>query len=367
MQTKTIVAVLGCGLACGLATGAWATTVTFRETMRSDVSAFTSSTSAWYIGKSCASVAWNGSEAFIGGQSFDTSGSAVSKFRPHLNDTSTDALLSGKFGSLTQVATRGIQDLALRADGTLAVAWDNGSNNNNGFRMFDSNGTATATATFGSRGNGAHFDPIDGKLTGIGLGSGRVFKFNDDGSTYNDGVKNWNSTTGPLIFPNPANTSTNRDLTMDLAGNIYWRAQNSILRALRNGDGLGYAAPTQLKASGVDNVNGQNIEFIKSPTNPDMLIYSNRVSGANGQSLTNIVNAMDLMGNAITLDIQFRADYGAPNTGNGYYDFSYNAATQSLAMSDFANNTVYFFEVVPAPGTAVLLGLGGLLVGRRRR
>ncbi len=351
----------------GAATCASATTVQLREVMRSDVSAFASTTSAWYVGKNVAAIAWNGSEAFIGGQSFDTSGSALAKFRPHLNDLSTDALLSGRFGALTQAATRGVQDIALSPDGTVGVAWDNGAPSNNGFRTFDSNGTQLGTATFGTRGNGAHFDPIDGKLTGIALGSGRALKFNNDGTTYNDGVKNWNTTSGPLIFPNSINSSTHRDLTMDRAGNLYYRAQNSVQMATRNGDGLGYAAPVQLKANLADNVNGQNIEFINSPTNPDILIYTDRTSVTTGQSLTSVVKAMDLAGAAITLDLVFRADYGAPLAGNGYYDFSYDARTRTLAMSDFINNQVYIFEVVPTPGSLAVLGLAGLAAARRRR
>lgn len=363
MKTTTVVT----ALALGLATAAGATTITLRETMRSDVSAFAGPTSQWFIGRNLASVAWNGTDAFIGGQSFDTSGSAIAKFRPNAVDQTAAALLSGNFGFLTQAATRGVQDLALGPNGELAVAWDNGAASNNGFRQFDSNGAAMGAATFGSRGNGAHYDPTDGRLTGIALGSGRVYKFNSDTSTYNDGVKNWNATTGPLIFPNPANTSTNRDLTMDLSGNIYWRGQNSVLRANRSVDGLSYGTPTLLKANGIDNVNGQNIEFVNSPTNPDFLIYGDRLSVANGQSLASVVKAMDLNGGAITLDFQFRADYGDPAAGNGYYDFSYHAGTRSLAMSDFANNKVYFFEVVPAPGAVALLGLGALMAGRRRR
>jgi hypothetical protein len=61
------------------------------------------------------------------------------------------------------------------------------------------------------------------------------------------------------------------------------------------------------------------------------------------------------------------APFVPAQTGAGWYDFSWDRASGTLAVSDFSGGFVYIFSVVPAPSSAVLLGLGGLVAARRRR
>lgn len=332
------------------------------EVFRTSVAAAAGEGNAWFIGRNLSSVAWDGTNLYVGGQSFNTAGSAIAKVTPQAGTTAGLFQLAGNFGFQATAATRGIQDLAISPTGLLAVATDNGANAAFGYRLFDANGNFVTNSAFNVRGNGVDFDPINGVAAGVVLGSGRLHGFNNDGSVFNPGTGNWDSATGPLVF---STSSTNRDSEFDSDGNLYYRQQNSIHRISRTGAGT-FGAPTLLKASGVDNVNGQNLEVIEG-FGSDVIIFGNRLSTAAGQSFTNVIQAIDSSGVAVTLQFNFSALLGgAPATGAGYYDFSYHAASQTLAVADFTNNTVHIFRV-PAPASAALLGLGGFAAMRRRR
>lgn len=79
------------------------------------------------------------------------------------------------------------------------------------------------------------------------------------------------------------------------------------------------------------------------------------------------VRSAHVSGAAIHITFQFSGDFAAPSTGAGYYDMSSDASSQTLAVSDFANNTFYVFRVIPTPGTGVFVGGLGQLALRRRR
>jgi len=349
----------------GLAVQATAQTVRLVEVKRTAL-VNTTPGNTWFIGRNVSSVAWDGTDAYVGGLSFDTSGSAIAKVTPQVGTTNGLYQLAGSFGFQATVATRGIQDIAYRADGRLGVATDFGSGNTNTLRAFSDGGALVSTSTISARANGVHFDPIDNRLTSLSLGSGRVIKVNDDGTTYNDGTKNWDTTTGPIIF---LTDSTHRDLTMDGAGNLVFRRQNAVHSADFNAGGNNYINIVQELPSNSTNVNGQNIEFINAGINFNAFsMFSDRRVTAAGQNWTDIVKGYDTAGNAaVTLDYQWLGALGAPATGNGYYDFSYHAPSGTLAVTDFINNNVHIFQVVPTPGALSLAGLAGLVALRRRR
>lgn len=367
MNKCLMIAAASVAALAGMASGQ----VVLNEILRTNVSAATGVGNTWFIGRNLSSVAWDGTDLYVGGQSFDTSGSAIAKVTPQVGTTNGLYQLSGSFGFQSTAGTRGVQDLDVR-NGVLGVATDFGTNNVQGVRQFTTGGVAAGNSSFVNRGNGVSFDPTDGRLTALSIAQGRYFKFNGDTTSYNDGTRTWDSTTGPLVgaAPAPLSGNTYRDIDHDSTGNILFaRIQNGIVRANRNVGGT-YDALTLLKSSGVDNVNGQNLEYVPtSALYAPFLIYSDRLSTATGQSFTNVVKAIDpTTGAAISLTFNFIQDagFGNPLSSNGYYDFSYDAATQTLAVSDFTNNTVHIFAV-PAPSALALLGLGGLVAGRRRR
>ena len=331
--------------------------VQFTEIMRADISAAAGEGNNWFIGRNLSSVAWDGTNLYVAGQSFNSAGSAIAKVTPQMGTTSALFELGGSFGFQATAATRGIQDLAISADGRLAVATDNGAGASFGYRLFDTSGNLIVDSNFNVRGNGVDFDPINGVAAGAVLGSGRLHGFNNDGSTFSG----WDAATGPLLF---TVSSTNRDSEFDSDGNLYYRQQNSIHRIDRTG-GTTFAGPVELKTSNSTNINGQNLDVIEG-FGDDLIIYTERLSTANGQSFGSVIQGIDSSGNAVSLSFDFIDSFGDALTGNGYYDFSYDAASQTLAVADFANNQVYIFAV-PAPASAALLGLGGLAAARRRR
>lgn len=351
---KTCIAM---ALLAGAASGASAQ-LQLTEIMRADISAAAGEGNQWFIGRNLAAVAWDGSSLYVGGKSFNTAGSAIAKVTPQVGTTSALFELGGSFGFQATAGTRGIQDLAISADGRLAVATDNGAGAAFGYRLFDANGGFLVNSNFNVRGNGVDFDPINGVAAGVVLGSGRMHGFNNDGTTFGG----WDAATGPVVFA--IGSSTNRDSEFDSDGNMYYRVQNSIQRVDRTG-GLTFGAPTQLKASNSTNIDGQNIDIIEG-FGSDIVLYNERIVTAAGQSFSSVIQAIDSSGNAVSLSFDFIDSFGDALAGNGYYDFSYDAASQTLAVADFQNNHVYIFAV-PAPGTAALLGVAGLMASRRRR
>ncbi|MEO1534456.1 MAG: hypothetical protein AAFS11_02715 [Planctomycetota bacterium] len=329
------------------------------EIMRTSISAATGEGNNWFIGRNVSSVAWDGSSLYVGGQSFNSAGSAISKVTPQMGTTSGLFELAGNFGFEATNATRGVQDLAISDDGRLAVATDNGGGAAFGYRLFDANGNPISSFANSVRGNGIDFDPINGVAAGVVLGSGRVNGFNDDGSVFSG----WDAATGPVIFNG---SSTNRDSEFDSDGNLYFRSPNQINVVPRTG-ATTFGSVVELRANdpAANFVNGQNLEVIEG-FGDDIILFNDRLSTSNGQSFTDVIQAIDENGNAVSISFDFLDAFGDAPTGNGYYDFSYHAASQTLAISDFAANQVYIFAV-PAPGAAALLGLGGLAAARRRR
>lgn len=74
--------------------------------------------------------------------------------------------------------------------------------------------------------------------------------------------------------------------------------------------------------------------------------------------------AADLFGGDITITAEAQAD---PNSGNRFGWFSDGAAVPEQSTNATAGVTHLRIVAIPAPGTAALVGLGGLVAFRRRR
>ncbi|MCX5689264.1 MAG: hypothetical protein NTV94_05650 [Planctomycetota bacterium] len=360
----------------GIAASASAIDLTHLKTI--DVSAFSaSSTAANYIGSNPSAIAWDGTDLYVGG--YNSAGAvaptAINKVSSAL---SSDSLGATSFGSFGTANSRGIAGLAIK-NGQLAAGLDNGGGNANSVRAFSVTGTPTQQWSIGAptsgtgdstrRGMALDFDPgfnAGGTNQGIAYlstGSGRRHLLNSASGLYINGQN-----AGAIINFNPAST-TWRDMAFNPStGDLYTRESNRVGKAVRNGDnsfttvsgGQSVAIVTGTVAAGVDN---QNLAFINSPTQGNFLMYNDRSVVTPGQAFSNVVKAVDLNGAALTLN--FLNAFSALD-GNGAYDFSFNAASNTLAVSDFANRKVYLFGV-PTPGSLGALGLAGLVATRRRR
>jgi LPXTG-motif cell wall-anchored protein len=202
---------------------------------------------------------------------------------------------------------------------------------------------------------------------------------------------------GMLITPDaatitPASGSTWRDMAFDPAtGNLYLRNQYGVVATNRTGpnadinplnstagqSGYIYINSGTLASNNVGVTIGYMNTIASSTFNAftngysgDLLVFNDRGSTANGQSWTNVIKFASTSGSAVTPNWTFLS---APATGNGAYDYEWDAATQTLAVVDYANRNVSIFSTaVPEPSTLTVAGLctaglTGLMLRRRRR
>ena len=87
------------------------------------------------------------------------------------------------------------------------------------------------------------------------------------------------------------------------------------------------------------------------------IIFNDRTSGANDQAFEDVIRIVDHVGGEFEPFFRFLDDV-QPGLGNAAYDFDYNLATQTLAISDFTNRNVHIFEVGSISGVGVFDGSG---------
>jgi len=327
------------------------------------------------IGSNVSAVAWNGSKLYVAG--FNQSGASLSTGIVEVSDALGTASFGSRFGSLTTPNLRGFSGMAIQGN-RLIAGCDTGASIAGGYASFNTaSNTVVASKTL--RGfTGPAFDPgfngtgsTAGQFAYSGTGSGRRGAFNlETGSdifTLSTGMI-WNNNPSGA-FPAPG--TNNRDLAFDPStGDIYGRAANAIVKGVRSGDNSisnagGTAIFTNYGTGGQSaaaNVNQQNLAFIDLGALGKFIMFNDRPASASG-SFSTFIKAIDTNGVAKTISLN-----GFDITsGTGAFDFSYDAASKTIAISDFSNSNVYIFSVIPAPSAAALLGLGGLVAGRRRR
>jgi hypothetical protein len=165
-----------------------------------------------------------------------------------------------------------------------------------------------------------------------------------------------------------------RDIAFDpQTGNMYPRRSNGIFKEIRTGANSVSPIQEVVAAQASANfVSGQNIAFMgQTPGLSDSLIYNDRGTTANEQVFTDVIKTRDAdTFTELTQTFEFLGGT-APSNGNGYYDFSYDPGSNTVAVLDFTNNTAHVFSVsaVPEPTTWALLGtlaIGAGLTSLRR-
>ena len=208
-------------------------------------------------------------------------------------------------------------------------------------------------------GSGVAFDPgFGGADSGVAwttFGSGR--RALQDTAT---GADIYTTANGMIITPD-FGSSFWRDMDFAANGDMVARRANDVVFFDRTGGNSG-SASILVDVANADFVAGQNVAYVGGSPFGDFVIYNDRSTTSGGQLASVVLTAVDLSGTQLTITI----DGAGFDPGNGYYDFSYDAATQTLAIVDFANNEVVIYRV-PAPGAVGMLGLAGLMAARRRR
>jgi hypothetical protein len=319
---------------------------------------FNSTTS---LGTNPSAVAWNGSSAWIAGYvngPSDTGTSGIVRIGSVLSAPSAGT----PFGVVATPASRGYSGLDVNGP-TLASAFDFGSASANGVQAWNAGDGTNIWSKNARGGSGVGFDPgFNGNDSGVAwttFGSGRRALQNTA-----TGADIYTTANGMII--NDGAGTFWRDMDFNPAtGDLFARRSNGLIKTTRTGGNSGTASTLIAFAAAADFVNGHNLAVMGDSPFGDIIAYNDRLAVSAGQSFQNVVKIVNTSGLAQNISWDFLGG-NSPADGNGYYSFDYDAASQTLAVVDFFNRSLHVFQV-PAPTSAAILAMGGLLAARRRR
>ena len=327
------------------------------------------------IGTNPFSVAWNGTDLFVGGAGTTP---AIAK----INNVYDAPAVTSVFGRASNGGS-GYGNLDVQGNHIAAATVNNGTNG----RLYHYNlsGTevwAAQPSSFGTaaRFDGAAVDPgFGGTLNvsdgaGIGAltrGSGRRLLANFASPLTVTG----DTSNGIIVF---GTSSTWRDLDFDAeTGDIYARsAAGGVVRGIRSGAGTvvkgdGTAGVDTVVAFADTEAVGLNVAVLNDFGGADLLILNDRQSSATDfATAQKLYTAGGTAQTATFLNGDGSAPFATGQTTTGIFDYSWDEASQTLAVSDYDAGLVYIFQSSPVPEPAsfgVLAAAGGLLALRRRR
>lgn len=338
----------------GLAAASQAAVINLSLIKTIDTSSTSNAANNNFVGSNVSGIAWNGTDLWVGGYNASgvTANTAIAKY------DGTSNTWGASFGAISTANSRGITGLAIKGN-NLAAGWDNGVGSVNSVRSFNATtgtqswatGGGTPDATRRAMGGVAFDSGFNGTGTSAGSvsylapGSGRRHSLDAATGNYNYGQNS-----GGIINFAAASTTWRGHAFDPATGDLYTRESNRVGKAVRTGDNT-FATQTVIVANTTTSVvDNENIAFVNSSAYGSFLIFNDRSSTASGQAASGVIKASDLSGALHTLNF---GSFSFLN-GNGAYSFSFDAASQTLAISDFANRSVYIFAV-PTPGTAALL------------
>jgi hypothetical protein len=291
------------------------------------------------IGSNPTGVAWNGTDFWICG--LNSSGAVGPAAIVPVTNALTAPSIGVAFATLTPPNQRGYSGLDISGN-TLVAAYDAGTSDPNGIQGFDLTGNRL-WGKAGRGGSGVGIDPgFNGNPTGSGtgwttFGSGR--RALQDNLT---GADIYTTANGMVILTSQGSFWRDMDFD-DATGDIWLREGNNVIYGQRTGDNA-VTMSVVVDVTDADSVIGQNIAFCRTP-NGNFAIYNDRPNAASGQDFFNVVKLIRPDGSALT------ATFGGftPALGAGLYDFSFDPASQTLAILDFSNRSVTIFDVFYEP------------------
>ncbi|MFM9025200.1 MAG: beta strand repeat-containing protein [Planctomycetaceae bacterium] len=337
-----------------------------------------------YIGNNVSAVAWSGSRLFVGG--FNNSGVSSSAGIIEVLNTNTTGIvvstavqygpLFGSFGLDPQLGYSGLAFDGSRVFGALNV----GYSDYNGLSGYDVAVPSSPASLWNAQGRGSAGVAMDpgyvvggASQGGSGVGWG-TFGDGNGGSSNRRGLND--PASGAVIYgfdpnaPEPLGFQWNtadgtvfpRDITFDPdSGDLYGRANNAVIKAVRTGANSAGTPATLATGLSVGNAVGQNIAFMNNTTAGDLLVFNNRPSGAS-QQFAQAVRITDTSGVAQPVTWSFLG--GASGTNGGFIDFSFDQASQTLAVTDASNSRVSIFRFgAPGPATRLTWAADGANFG----
>jgi len=342
-----------------------------------------------FIGNNASAVAWNGSRLFVGG--FKNGGTGTSSGVIEILNTSTTGVVSSsavqygsRFGVLGTPDQRGYSGLAIEGN-RLFAAFNDNAVQANALRGYDiaTSGTANLLWSQSGRGGaGVAIDPgyiVSGSNeggAGVGWGTwGDAVIGSSNRRALNDpstGASIYGfSTSGTVpagLFWNPDGFP--RDITFDPStGDVYGRSNNRVIKAVRTGANTAAAPSTIFTPFGEVSAVGQNIAFMGNTPTGSLLVFNDKDGTPNlpfsnpSDPNNEYVKLTDTSGGAVSGTWNFLGG-GIPTSNAGYYDFSYDPTTQTLAVADTGNNRVSIFKFgAPDPDTQLTWAANGSTSG----
>jgi len=337
-----------------------------------------------FIGNNASGVAWSDGRLFVGGFN-NTGGNSSTGIIEVLDTTATGIVASSaveygpRFGSLPVPDQRGYSGLAF-AEGRLFATYDNGQqqqvNALVGYDLSTASSPARLWGAMGRGGAGVAMDPghvVAGESQGgsgvawatfgdnvVGSSNRRALNDPVDGAS----IYGFASEGSPAVPPGFVwNTGGfPRDLTFDPAtGDFYGRLNNDVIKAVRTGPNA-VATPQAIWTDAGDPfVGGRNIAFMSDTVAGDLLVFNSRPDG-NFRSFVDGVKLSDTSG--VVQPVTWNFLGGADPTGRGYYDFSFDPASQTLALADGSTSSVSIFKFgAPDPSTRLTWAADGTTAG----
>lgn len=291
------------------------------------------------IGSNPTGVAWNGTHFWLCG--FNSSGAVGPAALVQVSNALTAPSIGSAFATLTPPNQRGYSGLDVSGN-TLVAAYDAGTADPNGIQGFD----LTGNRLWGKSargGSGVGIDPgFNGNPTGSGtgwttFGSGRR-ALQDNLS----GADVYTTANGMVILTSQGSFWRDMDFD-DATGDIWLREGNNVIYGQRTGDNA-VTMSVVVDVPDADTIIGQNIAFCRTP-NGNFAIYNDRPNATTGQDFFNVVKLIRPDGTPLSVD------FGAfaPPLSAGLYDFSFDPASQTLAILDFSARSVTIFDVFYEP------------------
>ena len=373
--------------------------LTLTEVSRFNLDAITSGTNndgsenTRYVGNNVNSVAWNGSRLFVAG--FVNSGQGGFYDAEGIIEItnaattgvvgSTAVQYGSRFGYYPGVNSRGYTGLAIsgsRVFASLDLGTAYPANVAPGMAGYDVSGTTPVQSWALSNVRGSVNVSVDPGYVVSGTSQGGAgVAWGTFGSGSTSRILN-NPTTGGYIYTTATTGSTAQGLqwrlpTPDMpqfarsldfdpdTGDVYGRTGNWVTKAVRTGTNSADTPIALWSTYTGTNVLGQNIAFLNNTTSGDLVVFNERSDPAYKQTLTQSVQFLDPngAGQAATWNFLGGAASGDQQK-SGWYDFSFDPVTQTLAIAQPESYRVSIFKFGgPDPSTQLRWAADGVVLG----
>ena len=342
-----------------------------------------------FIGSNPSAISWDGSRMFIAGFN---NGSGPVGITEVLNATDTGVVAQPSFTDAFNIQNapfnRGYTGLALQGS-TLAATIDMDPEQPGNLSAFDvSSNSPTPIWSVPGRGSaGVAIDPgyVVGGVSqggeGVGWGSfgggvagsavrrglndpvtgAAIYGFSSaPDAPVPAGLEYWNPA-DPAIQPHPF-VVVPRDIAFDLnTGDVFARVNNTVTKAVRTGPNES-GTKSVLYSTFQGLAVGQNLAVMNNTVDGDLVIYNVRDDTGLRQTFSMANEIMTTAGTAQPVTYNFLGDLDLEATG--YYDFSFDVASQTLAVLDFGQRRASIFRFgAPEPDTQLRWASDGTTPG----